>query len=517
MPGKRNNLNNSEKLKIINAVESNNAKPASSKRKLLDIAAEFGIKPSTLSTFIKDKEKIISRSLNSDFSPSTKRFRGSDKYTDVDKALLQWFTSCRTSYIPISDEILNTKANFFAKKCGVEETICHSWIQRWKLRHNISSKIICGESGSVNDNVVDEWKQITLPIILSQYAPCDIFNCDETGLFWKLTPHRTLAFKNESCHGGKHSKDRISILVGANMLGEKLPLLVIGKSAHPRVFRNEHVPLEYKSNKKAWMTSVLFEEYVYKLDRRMALQSRRIALFIDNCPSHPKIRNLSAITLVYFPQNTTSKTQPMDCGVIHSLKSLYRKELMLNLLISYDDKKDFKPNLLQSLHWLSRAWENVSISTIINCFHSAGFESTTKLSSPVIAPPIEDFRNIFENILHLFSIKNTVSVDEFIHIDDNVLTYEPTCDEDIVMSIKSGKNDYNEDSEEQVDDEVVEIAPNPSEAIKLLEKIRLTLLKYSNCSVDFQNINNLHSALTQLAVSCLTQTTLDNYFIIKNQ
>jgi hypothetical protein len=35
---------------------------------------------------------------------------------------------------------------------------------------------------------------------------------------------------------------------------EKLPLLVIGKSAKPRCFKNAKIPIDYKANKKAWMT-----------------------------------------------------------------------------------------------------------------------------------------------------------------------------------------------------------------------------------------------------------------------
>ena len=67
MSGKRKDLTNAEKLQIIQAVECNNAKPVSCKRKLIDIAAEFRIAPSTLSTFIKDKDKIVSRCFTSDF------------------------------------------------------------------------------------------------------------------------------------------------------------------------------------------------------------------------------------------------------------------------------------------------------------------------------------------------------------------------------------------------------------------------------------------------------------------
>ena len=65
----------------------------------------------------------------------------------------------------------------------------------------------------------------------------------------------TSAFLGDKCIGGKKSKDRITVLVGANMTGtEKLPLLVIGKSKKPRCFKGATAPLDYTANAKAWMT-----------------------------------------------------------------------------------------------------------------------------------------------------------------------------------------------------------------------------------------------------------------------
>lgn len=53
---------------------------------------------------------------------------------------------------------------------------------------------------------------------------------DESGLFYKMMPDKTLKFKGEKCTGGKMSKDRIA----ANMDGsEKRKLLAIGKSRTP--------------------------------------------------------------------------------------------------------------------------------------------------------------------------------------------------------------------------------------------------------------------------------------------
>ena len=55
--------------------------------------------------------------------------------------------------------------------------------------------------------------------ILSRYDPSDIFNADETGLYWRLLPDKTHSLSGEVCTGGKKSKDRVTVLVCANMTG----------------------------------------------------------------------------------------------------------------------------------------------------------------------------------------------------------------------------------------------------------------------------------------------------------
>ena len=91
---------------------------------------------------------------------------------------------------------------------------------------------------------------------------------------------------------GKLSKQRITGLAAANAVGDKLSLLVIGKSAKPRCFKNfKQLPCVYKSQKKSWMDSENFVEWVRKLDRRFTTAERKVALVIDNFPSHPHVIN----------------------------------------------------------------------------------------------------------------------------------------------------------------------------------------------------------------------------------
>lgn len=91
----------------------------------------------------------------------------------------------------------------------------------------------------------------------------------------------------------------------------------------------------WRSNKKAWMTSLLMKEWLNSLNDRMRLANRHILLFLDNAGSHPHLE-LSNVTLAFFPPNTTSILQPMDQGVIRCIKVHYRKHLLQNLVDNID-------------------------------------------------------------------------------------------------------------------------------------------------------------------------------------
>ncbi|CAH1242600.1 TIGD4 [Branchiostoma lanceolatum] len=97
------------------------------------------------------------------------------------------------------------------------------------------------------------------------YAPENIFNMYESGLFYRTTTKRTLSVQGEQCAGGKQAKDR-----------------------HVTV---RSLPVTYRNNKTAWMSSDLFLEWLQTLDRKMHQQYRKILLFADNAPSHLDMEN----------------------------------------------------------------------------------------------------------------------------------------------------------------------------------------------------------------------------------
>lgn len=108
-----------------------------------------------------------------------------------------------------------------------------------------------GESATV-----ESWKE-RLPEILEGYKAEDIWNLDETGCFWRALPNKGLCQKSKACKGGKKSKERMTVALIVNAVGEKEKAIVIWKSEKPRCFRSvrkEDLPVEYFSQKKSWMT-----------------------------------------------------------------------------------------------------------------------------------------------------------------------------------------------------------------------------------------------------------------------
>ncbi|GBM39867.1 Tigger transposable element-derived protein 4 [Araneus ventricosus] len=156
-------------------------------------------------------------------------------------------------------------------------------------------KTVSGESEDVDCETVDDWIQNQLPDLIKEYEQKDIFNADETGLFYNLLPSKTYSIKSDMCHNGKKSKVRLTVLLCANEDGsEKLPPLIIGKSKRPRCFKNvKTLPTKYISNKRSWMTRSFFINCLKGLDDKIRKQKRRIILFIDQCPAHPSVLRTS--------------------------------------------------------------------------------------------------------------------------------------------------------------------------------------------------------------------------------
>lgn len=192
--------------------------------------------------------------------------------------------------------------------------------------------------------------------------------------------------------GKKKSKFRITLGFTCNADGsEKLPPLYIGKYKRPRCFGRqtpEQQGFYYRFNKKAWMTSVIFDEYVAssflelknkanwnirfirQFDMKMRSEKQHILLTIDNFSGHYINYEPTNIQIEFFEPNLTPFVQPLDAGIIRCFKAHYRKGLCLRAIDRDDEGAEdiFDPNLLEGMKMAKEAWDAVSAETIKNCW-----------------------------------------------------------------------------------------------------------------------------------------------------
>ena len=65
-----------------------------------------------------------------------------------------------------------------------------------------------GEEGHVSEETMKSWNERVREV--RGYQPKDVWNMDETGLFWRALPEKSLSEKGKRCRGGKKAKQRLT-------------------------------------------------------------------------------------------------------------------------------------------------------------------------------------------------------------------------------------------------------------------------------------------------------------------
>ncbi|KAG0428943.1 Tigger transposable element-derived protein 6, partial [Dictyocoela muelleri] len=313
-----------------------------------------------------------------------------------DKKLFEWFALKRKKFSTIQDVNIKEIALKLASLAGLENfKASNGFIHRFKSRHNITCKLIKGESGLVDGNLIESFKEI-YENKMKMYNKNNIFNCDETGFFFKCTPNRTLCLKSETQISGKFSKERVTILFCVSLTGEKIDPLLIGKFKCPRGFKDldfEKLGIKYEHNSKTLITLEIFERWLYNLNFKMKALGRKILLTLDNAPVHPVFTDYSNIELLFFPPGLTSKIQPLDQGIINAFKCLYKRKLNskinndLDMTLSETFTSSLKRfKIIDSLKLILESWSEISSDTITKCYKKAIEMPTLKLNLPILFP-----------------------------------------------------------------------------------------------------------------------------------
>ena len=347
-----------------------------------------------------------------------KRVRQTE-HPEVSEMMDLWVSKAMNDKILLTGEVLRQKWNAFANLVGIPDderlSLSDGWLTRFKERNGLKEMKRHGEAASTSAETVErERKRIQELIEKYGYELRNIFNMDETGLFYGYAPLSILFFyfsltptcrmapdrglSNHKQSGVKGKKVRLTYAFTSNADGsEKLPPFVIGKAARPRAFNKksgQQLGFRYRNNAKAWMTAHLYQDWIQEWDRNLQGQGRKILLFQDNFSGHIVPDNLQNIRVENFEPNLTAHVQPKDQGIIRCFKAHYRARFIQRAVDCYDEgispAQIYDINQLQAMRLADLAWRDVDTTTIRNCWRKAGIlpesdstPSRTELIIPV--------------------------------------------------------------------------------------------------------------------------------------
>lgn len=427
--------------------------PDCSAKKLI-AALNLDVDRSTVTKILTDSDRWIKKDTSGETGQLKKERK--ETFIKVNDALSDWVTGALLANNIINGKILQLKALEFAKKFPEESHFKASdgWLESFKKRNNLRHVRLHGEANSAPLSILPEERD-RLQQIIGEYDLENVYNADETSLFYKMPPNTTLA--TEKTPGTKRDKTRITILFGCNATGsDKLKPLVIGKAARPQCFRQlnmNRLPITYRHNPKAWMRGDIFSEWLDSLNREMRQRNKKILLLVDNAGPHGKTPpDLSNITIKYLPPNTTSHLQPLDAGIIAAFKAHYRKFLLFHLISQYDGNiPESKVTLKEAIYFLHDAWEEVTATTIQNCWHHTGI---IKSGETQVQPlEIEEALRIeVQVLLNTIDIEHAqkLSALDYVNIDNAEPAMEFLSDDEIVQMINK-KHDSNNNMDDMND------------------------------------------------------------------
>ncbi|CAG8498392.1 16035_t:CDS:2 [Gigaspora rosea] len=340
------------------------------------------------------------------------------KFPMLELAMNMWIEQVITEKIILSDLLIKEKGHQFAQAFGIPNeslTFSNEWISRFKKRNGLKKAIMHGKAVSA-PLVSLPAERIKLQELLSNYSPENIYNANETGLFYRLLPNQTLSKK-------KRFLER------------------------------------RRNNKKAWMTSDTWENWLKFIDNGFRIQGKKVLFLVNNAILHmtPGTNNTAEVQdnaeelslendfeelkspknpkkglkkgPEEGPEDLKDPILPVQANqhisnlwMLALLKALNQSIKTYIVVICLIDLRKIKNR--EAIYFISDAWDEVNETTIKNCWRA------TKIIPEISESEENDAIMLFEDL----SAETNPTAQE---ITDNIKEYiqminQPAAKEDVL-------------------------------------------------------------------------------------
>ncbi|CCK69932.1 Pdc2p KNAG_0D01810 [Huiozyma naganishii CBS 8797] len=398
----------------------------------------------------------------------------------VRKILQEWISQSIWNGIPITSPIIQDTAQAIWHRIPAEHregngSFSYKWISNFLSKMDVNVSVLDEEMPKTPKIWTFE-ERASLKEIFAKVEPYNLFTLDETFLAYNLP----LDYSQYETSYIQRKIEVVTVMLCSNLDGsEKSKPLVVGRFKSYASFRNyfpddptdmtsqsllgekmaKKFEISYHSNRKSWLTSNLFHNWLVRWDKRLVADNRKIYIVLDDSCSHRIINlHLKNITLVYTSAN--SRFLPFNWGVLDEFKTRYRIQQYKALielqkrietktgkrhLISFEQSQLTMSNAFK---FIKTAWEGIPVDTIKANWKSAG-----------ILPP--GMIQLNENVSMAFK-KNEILESEL-----NSLCHEFCCekqwDYDMLLDLNiENKHTNFLSTEELVESAIVDLIQLPS-------------------------------------------------------
>ena len=254
------------------------------------------------------------------------------------------------------------------------------------MRHFMKFGLLHGEGRSVNFAEISH-DRAKLPEVLDDYELCNIYNVEETDLFFKLLPRLKYVTTHESrssVRGTKTMKknDIVTPYVCTNANGAcKVPMAIIGiqeaavcliGTTSCSIFQSEECMVRWRDvqvmvpRRVSTTHSGADVETCSTCDEQLWLSWNRHYRFME------------LVIIMTLPLNCTRRHQLMDLGIIAAWKVHYRQHMLCRIVADLEDRmqrrekssnkpagtkgmaKGYDPHMLNVAELVMQSWKFVS-------------------------------------------------------------------------------------------------------------------------------------------------------------
>jgi len=269
------------------------------------------------------------------------------KWPELDARLYKWYLAvyslghCR---IPITTALLKEAASMIAARLSINGFAASNGYVRGVLKRYDICNVVMHELAVAANLVAAAAAVEDIRRRLEAYPPDRFYNMDETGSLYRCLPSRSYVPRSDRRHArgtkAMRNMERFTLVLCTNATGtHKLPVAMIGQAENPMCFRGEGnaCPLPYFNQKRAWMDKHVSERWwntVFLPAVHQRHRGAKCSLIMDNASINDDNLSAEDVEILFLPPNSTAVCQPMDAGVVASLRRRYKGRLLAILVRS---------------------------------------------------------------------------------------------------------------------------------------------------------------------------------------